>query len=73
MKTTEDRLDFLTGQIAAQNIAIRALLTTHPSRTDAAARFHDEFEQAFSRVLPREFSDAFVEGLQTVRGMFLKS
>lgn len=72
MKTTDDKLDFLTGQVAAQTLAIRALLMTHPAKDEAVARFHDEFEQAFSRVLPRAFPDQFVDGLQTVRGMFLE-
>lgn len=73
MKSTEAQLQFVAGQVAAQTIAIRAMLMTHPAKTQAAQRFQDEFEQAFSRVLPRPYPEEFVDGLQTVREMFLKS
>jgi hypothetical protein len=66
------RLENATGQIAALTIATRALLTTHPAKDLAAQRFHDEFEQTFSIVLPRPYPEGFVDGLQMVRKMFLK-
>lgn len=70
--TIETRLDLLTGQLAALELMVRALLITHPSKDAADARFHDEFEQAFSRVLPRAFPEGFVDGLQQTRAKLLK-
>lgn len=68
-----ERLDNVTGQVAAMTLAIRALLTTHHDKKQVAARFCDEFEKAFAKVLPNKFPEGFVDGLQTVREMFLKS
>lgn len=62
----------LLGQLAALTIAVRVIFNTHPNPAAAAARFHDEYEQAFARALPRAFPEDFVTGMQKVRAMILK-
>ncbi len=71
MKTVDQRLSYVAGQIMALNIVVGCLLKTHPAREAAAAAMEKECEDAMSHLLPSSLVDAFLEGMALVKNRFL--
>lgn len=67
----ERRVAFLMGQVSVLGMALQAALMHHPRRTEVALSIHENYEKAVSRVLPRGFPEAFLDGMKTARDLYL--
>ena len=68
---TDKRVAFLTGQVAVLGMALQAALKHHPNKTEVAASIHENYESAIARVLPKSFSEAFLDGMESARDLYL--
>lgn len=65
--------DQIEGQLLATQAAIRGLINAHPDPRAALHAVQREIECAISVALPKDLPDAFVDGIQTAKGMLLPS
>jgi hypothetical protein len=79
MQTDKEKIDDLEirlanalGQVCALNLAVSALLRTHHDKAAAAQQIHEEYEQMVSSVLPVEFPEPFLEGMEFIRKQLLE-
>jgi len=65
------QIAFAQGQISVLGMALQAILKQHPDPAAIAATLHESFEQSLSRALGRTFPDAFVDGMNDAKSLFL--
>lgn len=64
---SEQREDYLLGQVMALSCAVKALLNTHPNPDQARAVFLAEVEATEGRALAMPVQESFAKGLQKVQ------
>ncbi len=64
---SEEREDYILGQVMALSCAVKALLSTHPNPEQAKAIFIAELEATEGRALAVPVQESFTKGIQKVR------
>ena len=64
---SEQREDYLLGQIMALTCAVKVILNTHPNPERARAAFVAEVEATEGRALAMPVQESFTKGLHKVR------
>ncbi|CAM3348205.1 hypothetical protein [Polaromonas hydrogenivorans] len=57
------KLDEIEGELFATQAAIRALLISHPERSEAVAAVHLQLEKLTALATARPIPDAFLDGI----------
>lgn len=64
---SEEREDYLLGQVMALSCAVKALLSTHPNPAQARSVFITELEATEGHALAIPIQESFMKGLQKIR------
>ena len=57
-----DRVQYLAGQISAMETILRALIRTHPNKTDLAREFIGSIDGQQAMTLPAPVPEEFLQG-----------
>lgn len=69
----EEQIAFIMGQVSVLGLALQAALKHHPEREAVAATIHENYENALAKTMPRPFPEAFLDGMKSVRDLYLLS